>query len=185
MRTTQLDLDRGKESQTSVGHAANQRRLWRVCKGLQALAPPGSWKKVWDKKRSPLWVYVTPSISEITTNCGPFWRIKAEIYFDKEVFRLFIEFRKSWVYNTFYSYFKFNVRSYLHILVKFLKWLFFDIRYYNEYEKLLGLNVRESCSLYFYIYIFCCYGRCMFEREREREWEEGKGERERNGERER
>ena len=35
MRTTRSDLDRGRESQSSEGHAADQR-----CLGLQALAPP-------------------------------------------------------------------------------------------------------------------------------------------------
>ena len=34
--------------------------------GVQALAPPRSSKKVWDKKKSPLWVYV----SQLTTE-GP------------------------------------------------------------------------------------------------------------------
>ena len=34
-----------------------------ICKGVQALAPLGSRKKILDKK-SPLWVYVSPSISQ-------------------------------------------------------------------------------------------------------------------------
>ena len=25
-------------------------RLWRACKGVQALTPPGSWKKVWEEE---------------------------------------------------------------------------------------------------------------------------------------
>ena len=56
-----------------------------ACKELQALVPPGSRKKVWDKK-SPLWVYVSPSISELTTNDEPLLRIKWEIYFKKKCF---------------------------------------------------------------------------------------------------
>ena len=84
MRTTWVDLDRGQR----IGSRVRDRQpirgvrsslmIW--CKGVQALAPPGSRKKVWDKKESPLWVYVSPSISQ-TNNCGPFLRIKWEIYF--------------------------------------------------------------------------------------------------------
>ena len=61
------------------GQSAENRES--ACKGGEALAPPGSWKKIWDKKKSPLWVYVSPSISQLTTNCGPLLRIKWEIYF--------------------------------------------------------------------------------------------------------
>ena len=35
-----------------------------ACKGVQALATIRSRKKIWDKKNSPLWVYVSPSISQ-------------------------------------------------------------------------------------------------------------------------
>ena len=35
-----------------------------ACKGVQSLAPPGSRKKIWGKKKSPLWVYVSPSIPQ-------------------------------------------------------------------------------------------------------------------------
>ena len=78
----------------------NQSRAWdtqpirgvSACKGVQALAPLTSGRR-YGKKKSSLWVYVSPSISQLTTNCGPFSRIKWEIYFYKEVFRSFIEFR--------------------------------------------------------------------------------------------
>ena len=33
-----------------------------ACKGVPALAPPGSRKKIWEKKKSPRWVYISPSI---------------------------------------------------------------------------------------------------------------------------
>ena len=48
---------------------------------------------IWEREVLSLWVYVTLSISQLTTNCGPFSRVKWEIYFHKEEFRSFIEFR--------------------------------------------------------------------------------------------
>ena len=71
-----------------------------ACKGVQALASPGSWEKIWDKKKFPLCVYISPSISQIT-NWGPLSRIKWEIYFCKQVFRSFIifDYVLGWVYE--------------------------------------------------------------------------------------
>ena len=43
-----------------------------VCKGVQALACPGSRKKIWGKKTSPLWVYASPSIFQTYKLCAPF-----------------------------------------------------------------------------------------------------------------
>ena len=61
-------------------------RLWRYClQGVQALAPPSSRKKIWGKKKSPLRVYVSPSISQTYNSVLPS-RIKWERYiFYKEV----------------------------------------------------------------------------------------------------
>ena len=53
MITTRSDLDRVQR----IGGQARYTQLIRgvsACKGVQALAPPGSQKKVWDKKKSPL-----------------------------------------------------------------------------------------------------------------------------------
>ena len=76
-------------------------RIWRSSclrsSWLQALSPLGSRKNIWDNKKSPIWVYVSPSISQLTTNCGPLSRIELEIYLYKEVFRSFIKFRISWL----------------------------------------------------------------------------------------
>ena len=62
-------------------------RLWRHgLQGVQALAPLGSRKKIWDKKKSPFWVYVTPSISQTYNKlCTSFENKMREIYFYKEV----------------------------------------------------------------------------------------------------
>ena len=87
MRTTQSDLDRVQR----IGSWVRNRQPIRgvsvdtACKGVQALAPPGYRKKIWDKKKSPLLVYVSPSISK-TTNCVPLSWIKWEIYFYIYVF---------------------------------------------------------------------------------------------------
>ena len=79
--------------ESSQGQAAHQRcfgRLWRYgLQGDENVAPPGPGKK------STLGIYFSPSISQTTTNCGLLSRKKWEIYFCKEVFRSFIEFRKS------------------------------------------------------------------------------------------
>ena len=56
-----------------------------ACKGVQAVAPSGSRKKGWDKKKSPLGVYVSPSISQLTTNSEILMRRKWEICFHSEV----------------------------------------------------------------------------------------------------
>ena len=72
--------------------AENQSRAWdtpsiRVVSaymGVKTLAPQAPGKR-YRKKKSSLWVYVSPSISQLTTNWGAFSRIKREIYFDKEV----------------------------------------------------------------------------------------------------
>ena len=94
MRITRSDLDSPVRIESSQGYAADQRCLVisdeTACKGVQVLAPPGSRKKIWGKKKSPLRVYVSPSISQ--TYSVPLSRIKWEIYFYKEVcFILFIE----------------------------------------------------------------------------------------------
>ena len=58
-----------------------------ACKGVQELAPTGSRKKIWVKKKSSLWVYVPPSISQTyNKRCAPFENKMREIYFYKEVF---------------------------------------------------------------------------------------------------
>ena len=56
-------------SKQRIGSQASDRGLGRVsrlgaCKEVQVLAPSGSWKKIWDKKKSPPWVNVFPSISQ-------------------------------------------------------------------------------------------------------------------------
>ena len=69
MRTTRSDLDspvriesRARDTQSIRGFSVVSDDT--ACKGVQALAPTGSRKKVWGKKKSPLWVYVSPSISQ-------------------------------------------------------------------------------------------------------------------------
>ena len=61
-------------------------RLWRY--GLQggaSVGTPCSRKKIWGKK-SPLWVYVSPSISQTYNKlCAPFENKMRAIYFYKEV----------------------------------------------------------------------------------------------------
>ena len=70
--------------------------LARGCKRWHPLAP----RRRYGKKKSSFWVYVSLSISQLTTNGGPLLRIKWGIYFYK-VFRSLIEFCSlcMWHYN--------------------------------------------------------------------------------------
>ena len=76
--------------ESSQGYAADRRRLRRLWRyGLQVganVGTPGSRKKIWDKKKSPLWVCVSPSISQSYNKlCAHFENKMREIYFYKEV----------------------------------------------------------------------------------------------------
>ena len=58
----------------------------RLARWVQTSAPPGSRKKIWGKKNSPFWVYVSPSISQTYNKlCAPFENKMKEICFYKEV----------------------------------------------------------------------------------------------------
>ena len=66
MRTTLSDLDRVQRIRSQARdrqpiRGVSDNTAW---KGVQALVPPGSQKKIWDKKKSPFWAYVSPSISQ-------------------------------------------------------------------------------------------------------------------------
>ena len=65
-----------RESESSEGHAADQvvsDEIPRGCKRWHPLAP-GRW---YGKKKSSLWVYVSPSISQLTTNWWTLFENKA------------------------------------------------------------------------------------------------------------
>ena len=66
-----------------------------ACKGVQVLALPGSRKKIRGKKKSLLWVYVSPSVTQTFNKlCAPFENKMRDIEFYKEVcFASFIEDR--------------------------------------------------------------------------------------------
>ena len=84
MRTTRWDLDRGRELESSEGHAVDQRRLWRACKGVQALTSPGSRKKIWEEVLS---LSICLSIYLSTNN--KLWALfenKRDIFFIKKCF---------------------------------------------------------------------------------------------------
>ena len=78
MRTTRSDLDRVQSKSSRARDTQPIRGIMVVSddtawKAVQALAPTGSWKKIWGKKKSPLWVYVSPSISQTYNKlCAPF-----------------------------------------------------------------------------------------------------------------
>ena len=83
-----------RESQSSERHATEQRRLWRACKGVQALAPPGSWKKIWEEVLYFEYMSLHPSLIH-HRNINPFENKVWDIYiFIKKCVRLFIEVRK-------------------------------------------------------------------------------------------
>ena len=83
-----------RESQSSKGHAADQRHLWPACKGVQALASSGSWKKIWEEEVLSLSICLSTHLSH-TTETSTLSRIKCERYiFIKKCVHLFIEVRK-------------------------------------------------------------------------------------------
>ena len=98
MRTTWSDLDRGQR----IESRARDMQLIRgisddtACKGVQVLALHLAPGRRYGTRRSPLFEYMSLHLSlKQTTNCGLLSRINWEIYFYKEVFCSFIEFRKS------------------------------------------------------------------------------------------
>ena len=108
MRTKQADLDRAQRIRSWARDPQPIRGVSDLsddtaCKGVWALAPPGSQKKS-DKKKSPLWVYISPSISQTNNKQWASLENKWEIYFYKEVFRSFIEFCKSCMRVYIYIY---------------------------------------------------------------------------------
>ena len=68
-----------------IRHATDQRRLWRACKGMQALAP--AWLLEEDMgRKSPLSEYISLHLSlTLHRNINPFKNKVWEIHFDKEV----------------------------------------------------------------------------------------------------
>ena len=93
MRTTRSDLDRVQRIAVERGTRSWSGCLWRACKGVQALAPPGSWKKIWEKVLS-LSICLSTHLSH-TTETSTLLRIKCERYiFIKKCVRSFIEIRK-------------------------------------------------------------------------------------------
>ena len=80
-------------SSSSEGHAADQRCLWWACKGMQALTPSGSRKKIWEEVLS-LSICLSTHLSH-TTETSTLSRIKCERYiFIKKCVRSFLEVRK-------------------------------------------------------------------------------------------
>ena len=129
----------------------------------EALAPPGSRKKLWGKK-SPIWVYVSLSISQIY-NCVPLSRIKCERYiFYKVCFVSSIEVRVyvwlcSWlglwdVYNSFCRRDRENYER--HCTVRFqARLIFFEcysliLPQWNEYN-IFGLS---DLAWYFFNHLY-------------------------------
>ena len=65
----------------------SERRLWRAYKVVQALAPPGSWKKIWKEKVFFLRISFSTHLTH-TTEISTLSRIKCEryIFYKKSVF---------------------------------------------------------------------------------------------------
>ena len=50
MRTKRAYLDRVRRITVERGTHSRSGHLWRACKAVQALAPPDSWKKIWEEE---------------------------------------------------------------------------------------------------------------------------------------
>ena len=71
-----------------------------ACMGVQALSTPSSRKKIWEEEVLTLNIYVSSSISQLTTNSGPF-RAWNERYFCKK-WVSFVHYR--WLCFRLYMY---------------------------------------------------------------------------------
>ena len=75
MRTMQSDLDRAENRQSSQRHAADQGvsdvAIDTACKGVQALAPPGSRKKIWEEVLF-LSICISIYLRNLQQTVGPF-----------------------------------------------------------------------------------------------------------------
>ena len=110
MRTTRSNLDRVKRNRVKWGTCSQSGHLWRACGRVQALATTGSRKKIWEEVLS---LSICLSISQLTSNCGPFSRMKREIYFYKEVFHLIIEVvNHLWLFFACISMRVYNIQSF-------------------------------------------------------------------------
>ena len=68
-----------------IGGVRSSLTIW-LASGWKHWHTSGSRKKIWGKKKSSLWVYVSPSISQTYNKlCTPFKNKMREIYFYKEV----------------------------------------------------------------------------------------------------
>ena len=70
-----IGVERGTRSRSEVFQQARGCKRWH----------PLALGRRYGKRKSYLWVYVSPSISQLTTNYGALSRIKWERYFYKEV----------------------------------------------------------------------------------------------------
>ena len=91
MRTTRSDLDR---VQIIAVERGTRSRSEASLTSLQALAPPGPWKKIWEEEVLSLSICLSTHLSH-TTETSAFSRIKCKRYiFKKKCVRSFIEVRK-------------------------------------------------------------------------------------------
>ena len=90
-RVLRIAVERGTRNRTEVVSD-------ELARGLQALVPPGSWKKIWEEVHS-LSIFLSTHLSH-TTKISTLSRMKREIYiFIKKYVRSFIE-----VVNQCYDY---------------------------------------------------------------------------------
>ena len=78
MRTARSDLNIVQRIAVERGTRSQSGRLWRACQGLQGLAPPGSWKKIWEEVLS-LSICLSTHLSH-TTESSTLSKIKCERY---------------------------------------------------------------------------------------------------------
>ena len=165
MRTTRWDfkivspvriVNRAKETQPFRGVSVITDDT--SCKGVQALGSPGSMKKIWGKKKSPLWVFVSPSISQTYNKLrAPFENKMRDIYFNKEVcFVSFIEVRSL----SLITFLVGSMRSIQHVVAFVLVinnyhinslHLFWDTEYMDSFKSLiLGYGASSDMKGFFF-----------------------------------
>ena len=91
------------QSAENCSQAWNMQLIKSSLTSLQGGASAGT---PWLLEEEVLSLSMSLHLSQLTTNCGPFSRIKQEIYFHKEAFRSFIEVVKHlWLcFHLYYGY---------------------------------------------------------------------------------
>ena len=146
MRTTRSDLDRVQRIAVERGT-----RACNWCKRWHPLAPG----RIYGKKKSSLWVYVPPSISQLTTNDWPLFENKTrDIFLLRCVFVHSLKF-VNYVWLCFHLYLYESIQHFYHYDLRLRTGMLKILcNLYNTYCKNLQTQIRFIVKLSISISLF-------------------------------